>query len=66
MSAFPYGRGSAWGSLAATPWAMTGGGADDPHPAISSAASAAPAAIPRSWFFMRIRRSADPRSVARG
>ena len=56
VSAVPYGRGSAWGSLAATPWAMTGGGGADPHPVISSAARTAPAAI-RSSFFMCIRRS---------
>jgi hypothetical protein len=54
VSAAPYGRGLTRGSLAATPWAMTGGGAGlDPHPAISSAATAAPAAA-RSSFFMRI------------
>src|SRR5581483_8212955 len=55
VSAVPYGRGSAWGSLAATPWAITGGGTGEPHPAMTIAASARPAA-PRSWFFMRIRR----------
>src|SRR5258708_6359150 len=58
-SASPYGRGSAWGSLTATPWAITGGGTDEPHPAMSIAASARPAA-PRSWFFMRIRRRRTP------
>ena len=53
VSAAPYRRGSTSGSLAATPWAMTGGWAvPDPHPAISSAAKTAPAA--RSSFFMRI------------
>ena len=53
------------GSLAATPWAMTGGGTGfDPHPAISSAVTAAPAAA-RSSFFMRIRRNAGRRGFAR-
>src|SRR6266571_7927882 len=46
------------GSLTATPWAMTGRGAGfDPHPAISSAITAAPATA-RSSFFMLIGRIA--------
>ena len=54
VSAAPYGRGSTSGSLAATPWAMTGDWAvADPQPAISSPAMTAPAAA-RSSFFMRI------------
>src|SRR6185437_4835107 len=57
-SAVPYGRGSTRGSLTATPWAMTGRGAGfDPHPAISSAITAAPATA-RSSFLMRIGRIA--------
>src|SRR6185312_8276463 len=56
--AVPYGRGSTRGSLTATPWAMTGRGAGfDPHPAISSAITAAPATA-RSSFLMRIGRIA--------
>ena len=47
--------------LTATPWAMTGREAGfDPHPAISSATTAAPATA-RSSFFMRIRRIAGDR-----
>jgi len=49
------------GSLAATPWAMTGGGTwFDAHPAASSASTATPAAA-RSSFFMCIGRIASRR-----